>query len=444
MCWASTRRICRPARRPARPIVLSAGRDRRRAEDAGMGGRAHAASRPRPSAGSRSSSPRPNRPRCSAAMRPAARATASSSTAPPMRWRRSPAMSASPAAIRASATAPPAASGIKSLPTGNNPIDAKVSTPLLADLLARGKAGGYPADIKMIYSAGGDLFNQCPNANKIVGVARRRRVHRRAGPFPDADRAPCRHRAAGDDLLGAQRRAHAVGRRAGTTRSTCSRRSQPMYECRNDIDIFADLARARRHRRLQRQERERVAARADRRRRRRFRRLRRSSGVARFPPPRGRGRVRRANPRSGQAQVHDAVGQDRGLFDGAGRQARPLRPRASFPPIPTWIAPASPTPQLSADAVHAQIAGAHPLDPRQPAAASRASIPTMSGCIPTTRRRAASPMARRVRVFNECGATVLPAKVTDRIARGVVSIKEGAWSCARRRAAPTPAAAPTC
>ena len=32
-----------------------------------------------------------------------------------------------------------------------------------------------------------------------------------------------------------------------------------------------------------------------------------------------------------------------------------------------------------------------------------------------------------VRVFNDRGATVLPAKVTDRIAPGVVSIKEGAW-----------------
>jgi anaerobic dimethyl sulfoxide reductase subunit A len=32
-----------------------------------------------------------------------------------------------------------------------------------------------------------------------------------------------------------------------------------------------------------------------------------------------------------------------------------------------------------------------------------------------------------VRVFNDIGATVLPAQVTDRIAKGVVSIKEGAW-----------------
>jgi anaerobic dimethyl sulfoxide reductase subunit A len=40
----------------------------------------------------------------------------------------------------------------------------------LADLLARGKAGGYPADIKMIYSAFGDLVNQCGNVNKTVAA----------------------------------------------------------------------------------------------------------------------------------------------------------------------------------------------------------------------------------------------------------------------------------
>ena len=34
---------------------------------------------------------------------------------------------------------------------------------------------------------------------------------------------------------------------------------------------------------------------------------------------------------------------------------------------------------------------------------------------------------QRVRVFNDRGATILPARVTDRIKPGVVSIKDGAW-----------------
>jgi len=35
--------------------------------------------------------------------------------------------------------------------------------------------------------------------------------------------------------------------------------------------------------------------------------------------------------------------------------------------------------------------------------------------------------AQLVRIFNARGTTHLPARVTDRIAPGVVSIKEGAW-----------------
>src|SRR5204862_2469421 len=62
-------------------------------------------------------------------------------------------------------------SGIKSLPIGPNPTGARVASPLLADLLTRGRQGGYPADIKLIYSAAGDLFNQCPNVNKTVAAA---------------------------------------------------------------------------------------------------------------------------------------------------------------------------------------------------------------------------------------------------------------------------------
>ena len=63
--------------------------------------------------------------------------------------------------------------GIRSLPTGTNPCNARVSTPLLADLLEKGTSGGYPADIKLLFSSGGNLFNQCPNVNKMVASSRR-------------------------------------------------------------------------------------------------------------------------------------------------------------------------------------------------------------------------------------------------------------------------------
>src|SRR5204863_8507342 len=40
--------------------------------------------------------------------------------------------------------------GIRSLPPGPNPAGARVATPLLADLLERGRAGGYPPDSKLV------------------------------------------------------------------------------------------------------------------------------------------------------------------------------------------------------------------------------------------------------------------------------------------------------
>ena len=97
-----------------------------------------------------------------------------------------------------------------------------------------------------------------------------------------------------------------------------------------------------------------------------------------------------------------------------------------IPPIPTWI----PQPSLPAE---------YPLSLCTPK--SRARTHSIHGNQPGLARvdpdnvwlnvtdAAARGIAdgQRVRVFNARGATVLPAKVTDRIAPGVVSIKEGAW-----------------
>jgi anaerobic dimethyl sulfoxide reductase subunit A len=131
--------------------------------------------------------------------------------------------------------------GIGSLPAGTNPIDSKVSTPLLADLLARGKAGGYPADIKMIYSANGDLFNQAPNANKMAASLDGVELIVVQDHFltPTARMA--------DIVLPAttfweRNDVHTPWAGAGHYAIYMKQAIQPMYECRDDRAIFAELA----------------------------------------------------------------------------------------------------------------------------------------------------------------------------------------------------------
>ena len=107
----------------------------------------------------------------------------------------------------------PAGPGIKALPEGKNPIDAGISTPLLADCLEKGTAGGYPADIKFIYSMGGDIFNQAPNAPKIAKALDN--VEFIVGQ--DHFLTPTTRHAdivlPATTVLGAQRRSHALGGR---------------------------------------------------------------------------------------------------------------------------------------------------------------------------------------------------------------------------------------
>ena len=110
--------------------------------------------------------------------------------------------------------------GIKSLPAGTNPIDARVASPLLADLLARGKAGGYPADIKLIYSVGGRPLQPGPNVNKMrarrstawSSSSRRTTSSRRPRGMPTSC---CRRRPSGSATTCTRR-----GRAPATTRSS--------------------------------------------------------------------------------------------------------------------------------------------------------------------------------------------------------------------------------
>ena len=65
----------------------------------------------------------------------------------------------------------------------------------------------------------------------------------------------------------------------------------------------------------------------------------------------------------------------------------------AMPPIPTWVPPFRRRHVLSAQAADAEVAGADALDPQQPAACSAASTATTSGCTRRTPARAASPTA---------------------------------------------------
>src|SRR5262250_2516312 len=132
-------------------------------------------------------------------------------------------------------------SGVRSLPAGTNPIHARVSSPLLADLLTRGKSGGYPADIRMIYAAAGDLFNQAPNVTKMVGALDRVEFFVAQDHFltPTARYA--------DIVLPAttfweRNDMHTPWSGAGHYVIFMQQAIPPMYECRNDVDICADLA----------------------------------------------------------------------------------------------------------------------------------------------------------------------------------------------------------
>ena len=313
--------------------------------------------------------------------------------------------------------------GIKDLPTGANPANARVASPLLADLLARGKGGGYPADIKLIYSVGGDLFNQAPNVNKMVGSLDNIEFLVAQDHFltPTARYA--------DIVLPAttfweRNDVHTPWAGAGHYAIYMRQAIQPMYECRNDIDIFADLA-----------VRVGIAGYNDRTEAAWLRELTKSAvddfeafvdnGVARFAPPqdavafaaeiRDPQRHRFTTP-SGKIEIYSMALAAKPDPYGLG----------PIPAIPTWM------PQIEPDVRYPlklctpkSRARTHSIHDNQPKLARLDRDDVWLN--PEDARKRGISDGERVRVYNDRGSTVLPARVTARMARGAVSIKEGAW-----------------
>ena len=313
--------------------------------------------------------------------------------------------------------------GIKSLPPGPNPANARVATPLLADVLARGKAGGYPADIKMVYSVGGDLFNQAPNVAKSVAAAEKLEfmvVH-------DHFITPTARYA--DILLPAttfweRNDVHTPWAGAGHYALFMQQAIAPMYECRNDIDICADLAGRLGLSGYNDKTRRAVAARAH----------ARTRSTTSTPSAR---RGWRACPRRRTPSPLPARSAIPSTIRSRRRRGRSRSTRWPSPPTPIRTGSARsrpfrrgfPTPRR--DGIRCgwspRSRGRARTRSTTTSRSSRGPTATTSGCITADAAARGIVDGQPVRVFNERGATVLPARVTDRIAPGCVSIKEGAW-----------------
>src|SRR5579859_1069614 len=199
---------------------------------------------------------------------------------------------------------------------------------------------------------------------------------------------------------------------------------QPMYECRNDIDIFSDLAR-----------RVGIEGYNDKSEVEWLRDLTATAiddfdefthqGVARFAAPedavafarqiRDPDRHSFSTP-SGKIEIYSEVLAAKPDPYGLG----------VIPPVPTWIEPEpAPAAYPLALCTPKSRARTHSIHGNQPHLAR--VDPDNVWLHPTDAVKRGIIDGARVRVFNERGATVLPVKVTDRIAPGVVSIKEGAW-----------------
>jgi anaerobic dimethyl sulfoxide reductase subunit A len=312
---------------------------------------------------------------------------------------------------------------IKSFPAGKNPIDSKVASSLLADLLVRGKGGGYPADIKLIYSAGGNLFNQCPNAGKIIGALDG--VEFIVGQ--DHFLTPTVRYA--DIVLPAttfweRNDVHTPWAGALHYAIYMRRAIEPMYECRNDMDIYSDLAQrlglvGYNDKTEDEWLRELTGDAVD-----DFARFT-ENGVARFAAPEDAVAFAREIREPDKFKFTTPSGKIEIYSMTLAAEPNPYG-LGIIPPIPTWMTPeppdaryplalCSPKSKARTHSIHGNQKKLARVDPdtvwiNPDDAAARGIV-----------------HGDNVRVFSAYGATILPARVTGRVAPGVVSINEGAW-----------------
>ena len=312
--------------------------------------------------------------------------------------------------------------GLKRLTAGKNPANARVASPLLADLLARGRSGGYPADIRMLYSACGDLVNQCGNVRKTIDAMPQLEfvvVH-------DHFITPTARYA--DIVLPAttfweRNDIHVPWAGALHYAIFMKQAIPPMGECRNDFDICADLAtrlgiegyNGKTEEQWLREFCE--GSDVD-----DFDRFR-ETGLARLPA--GADAVAYAAEVRGEKPFSTPSGRIEIYSPALAKDPNPCG-LGPISPIPVWIPPHPEDDRYPLEMVSPKSkARTHSTHDNQEslARADRQDV----WLHPDDARARGIGDGTRVRVFNDRGSTVLPVKVTDRIARGCVSIKEGAW-----------------
>ena len=311
-----------------------------------------------------------------------------------------------------------------SIPAGPNPTGAKVASNLLADVLTRGKAGGYPADIKLIYSAFGNLLNQCGNVNKTVAALDNVEFI----VVQDHFETPLGRYA--DILLPATtswERNDMQVPWSGAGHYTLFMRQAiaPVGECRNDIDILADLA-----------QRLGIEGFNDKTDVQWLQEFCAGTDIDDFEAFRAGGLARQPAPDDLVAFAQEVRDPERHPFSTPSGKievystsiaAKPdVYGLGPIPAIPTWIPPVAPDPRYPLMLCNAKSrARTHSIHDNQEilSRADRRDVWIHSEDAAARGIVDGQP----VRVFNDRGATILPAHVTDRIARGVAAMKEGVW-----------------
>ena len=312
--------------------------------------------------------------------------------------------------------------GIKSFAPGTNPAGARVASSLLADLLDRGRAGGYPADIKMMYSVAGDLFNQLPNVGKTVAAAEKLEFIVVQDHFitPTARYA--------DIVLPAttfweRNDVHTPWNGGGHYVFFMNKAVEPAGECRNDLDICADLAA-----RLGIQGYNDKSEEA-------WLRELTAATIDDFDTFRERGLARLPAPEDAVAFAREIRDPERHPFTTPSGKIEIYATRLAENPNLCGLGPIAPIPTWIPDTQDPR----HPLRLLSPK--SRARTHSIHGNQTTLAAADRDDVwlhpddavargildGQRVAVYNDRGATILPVRVTDRIAPGVVAIKEGAW-----------------